>query len=241
MEKDGKKKKRHVGLLILAAILLVLLAAAVIIYAMYIRETVYVPDKYEAPPTPTPEVSGAPEPTPYVKRTPVMMYFTKKKISFPIETVGIIPYTDKEGNVIKDEDGETVYTMDTADSAKVAAWLEDSASPGEYGNAIFTGHSSFRHVAGVFSVLPDMRVGEEIIVKYDDGSTMAFIVTSVYIRSIYDMPENVMKYDTGDSRMTLNTDYGESWNSGLGTRNQRCVVIAKPKDKSQIIMPPADE
>lgn len=241
MEKDGKKKKRHVGLLILAAILLVLLAAAVIIYAMYMRETVYVPDKYEAPPTPTPEVSGAPEPTPYVKRTPVMMYFTKKKIIFPIETVGIIPYTDKEGNVIKAEDGETVYTMDTADSAKVAAWLEDSASPGEYGNAIFTGHSLFRHVAGVFSVLPDMRKDEEIVVKYDDGSTMAFIVTSVDIYGIDDMPDTVMTYDTGDSRMTLITEYGESWNSSLGTRTQRCVVIAKPRDKSQIIKPPADK
>lgn len=241
MEKDGKKKKRHVGLLILAAILLVLLAAAVIIYAMYIRETVYVPDKYEVPPTPTPEVSGAPEPTPYVKRTPVMMYFTEKKMSFPIETVGIIPYTDKEGNVIKAEDGSTVYTMDTADSAKVAAWLEDSASPGEYGNALFTGHSSLKNVAGVFSVLPDMRVGEEIIVKYDDGSTMAFIVTSVDIYGIDELPDTVMAYDTGDSRMTLITEYGESWNSSLGTRTQRCVVIAKPRDKSQIIKPPADK
>ena len=241
MEKDGKKKKRHVGLLILAAILLVLLAAAVIIYAMYIRETVYVPDKYEAPPTPTPEVSGAPEPTPYVKRTPVMMYFTEKKMSFPIETVGIIPYTYKEGNVIKDEDGETVYTMDTADSAKVAAWLEDSASPGEYGNAIFNGHSSFRHVAGVFSVLPDMRVGEEIVIKYDDGSTMAFAVTSVDIYKRGEAPDTAMKYDTGDSRMTLITEYRDKKYNAPGTRNKCCIVIAKPVDSSQIIKPPADK
>ena len=137
------------------------------------------------------------------------------------------------------EDGSTVYTMGTVDSEKVAAWLDASASPGEYGNAIFNGHVSWKKVAGVFSVLPKMEEGEEIIVEYDDGSTMTFTVTNVDIYGIDDVPETVMAYDTGDSRMTLITCYGESWNSGLGTRNQRCVVVAKPVDSSKIITPPA--
>ena len=141
--------------------------------------------------------------------------------------------------VVKAEDGSTVYTMGTVDSEKVAAWLDASASPGEYGNAIFNGHVSWKKVAGVFSVLPKMEEGEEIIVEYDDGSTMTFTVTNVDIYGIDDVPETVMAYDTGDSRMTLITCYGESWNSGLGTRNQRCVVVAKPVDSSKIITPPA--
>ena len=132
-----------------------------------------------------------------------------------------------------------LYTMGTVDSEKVAAWLDASASPGEYGNAIFNGHVSWKKVAGVFSVLPKMEEGEEIIVEYDDGSTMTFTVTNVDIYGIDDVPETVMAYDTGDSRMTLITCYGESWNSGLGTRNQRCVVVAKPVDSSKIITPPA--
>ena len=140
---------------------------------------------------------------------------------------------------VKAEDGSTVYTMGTVDSEKVAAWLDASASPGEYGNAIFNGHVSWKKVAGVFSVLPKMEEGEEIIVEYDDGSTMTFTVTNVDIYGIDDVPETVMAYDTGDSRMTLITCYGESWNSGLGTRNQRCVVVAKPVDSSKIITPPA--
>ena len=218
------------------SIALVLFAAIILL-----RQYVYLPGKYEAPPTPapTPEVSATPEPTPYVKKIPVMMYFTAREISFPVETVGIVPYTDSKGNEVKAEDGSTVYTMGTVDSEKVAAWLDASASPGEYGNAIFNGHVSWKKVAGVFSILPKMEAGEEIVIEYDDGSTMSFTVTSVDIYGIDEVPDTVMAYDTGDSRMTLITCYGESWNSSLGTRNQRCVVVAKPTDSSRIITPPA--
>lgn len=73
-----------------------------------------------------------------------MMYFTGREISFPVETVGIVPYTDSKGREVKAEDGSTVYTMGTVDSEKVAAWLDASASPGEYGNAIFNGHVSWK-------------------------------------------------------------------------------------------------
>ena len=234
-QSGGKKSLRNT-ILTCISIALVLFAAIIVL-----RQYVYLPGKYEAPPTPavTETPVATPEPTPYVKKIPVMMYFTGREISFPVETVGIVPYTDSKGREVKAEDGSTVYTMGTVDSEKVAAWLDASASPGEYGNAIFNGHVSWKKVAGVFSVLPKMEEGEEIIVEYDDGSTMTFTVTNVDIYGIDDVPETVMAYDTGDSRMTLITCYGESWNSGLGTRNQRCVVVAKPVDSSKIITPPA--
>lgn len=234
-QSGGKKSLRNL-ILNCISIALVLFAAIILL-----RQYVYLPGQYEAPPTPavTETPVATPEPTPYVKKIPVMMYFTGREISFPVETVGIVPYTDSKGREVKAEDGSTVYTMGTVDSEKVAAWLDASASPGEYGNAIFNGHVSWKKVAGVFSVLPKMEEGEEIIVEYDDGSTMTFTVTNVDIYGIDDVPETVMAYDTGDSRMTLITCYGESWNSGLGTRNQRCVVVAKPVDISKIITPPA--
>ena len=216
-QSGGKKSLRNT-ILTCISIALVLFAAIIVL-----RQYVYLPGKYEAPPTPavtaTPVVEATPEPTPYVKKIPVMMYFTGREISFPVETVGIVPYTDSKGREVKAEDGSTVYTMGTVDSEK--------------------GHVSWKKVAGVFSVLPKMEEGEEIIVEYDDGSTMTFTVTNVDIYGIDDVPETVMAYDTGDSRMTLITCYGESWNSGLGTRNQRCVVVAKPVDSSKIITPPA--
>ena len=220
------------------------IAAAFVLLAviLVVRQYVYIPGKYTAPPTPTPtpEVSATPEPTPYVQKIPTKMYFTDMEIECPIETVGIVPYTDSKGREVKADDGTTVYTMGTVDSEKVAAWLDASASPGEYGNAIFNGHVSWKKVAGVFSKLPDMETGDKIVIEYSDGSTMEFAVESVDIYDLDDVPDSVMKYDTGDSRITLITCHGESWNKQLGTRNSRCVVVAKPTDESRIIYPPAD-
>ena len=236
-----KKKRRKVRRIIALALILY---AAIILFRQY----VYIPGKYEAPPTPVPtdsgiswEVTETPEPTPYIKKIPVKMYFTAREVSFPVERVGIVPYTDADGNQVVNEQGQKVYTMGTLDTEKAAAWLENSSSPGEYGNAIFNGHVTWKKVAGVFSLLPKMEEGEEIIVEYDDGSTMRFIVDRVNIFGIYDEPADVMLYDTGDSRMTLITCYGEAWDSELGTREQRCVVVAKPANEADIIYPYSEE
>ena len=236
-----KKKRRKVRRIIALALILY---AAIILFRQY----VYIPGKYEAPPTPVPtdsgiswEVTETPEPTPYIKKIPVKMYFTAREVSFPVERVGIVPYTDADGNQVVNELGQKVYTMGTLDTEKAAAWLESSSSPGEYGNAIFNGHVTWKKVAGVFSLLPKMEEGEEIIVEYDDGSTMRFIVERVNIFGIYDEPADVMLFDTGDSRMTLITCYGEAWDSELGTREQRCVVVAKPANPDEIIYPYSEE
>jgi len=232
-----KKKRRRISLAIAAA--LIIYAAAIVF-----RQYVFIPGKYEAPPTPVPtdsgiswEVTATPEPTPYIQKIPVKMYFTAREVSCPVERVGIVPYTDAEGNHVFNELGQQIFTMGTLDTEKAAAWLENGPSPGEYGNAVFNGHVSWKKVAGVFSILPKMEVGEEIVMEYDDGSTMRFLVTNVDIYKLGEEPADVMKTYTEDSRMTLITCYGESWNSELGTRESRCVVVAKPADPDEIIFP----
>lgn len=241
-EKQLKKKKRRRIRRVIAAALLAY--AAIILFRQY----VYIPGKYEAPPTPVPtatpaaeEATVTPKPTPHVKKIPVKMYFTDREISFPVERVGIVPYTDAKGNQVTNEQGQLIYTMGTLETEKAAAWWEDSRSPGEYGNAIFNGHVTWKKVAGVFSVLPKMEKGEEIVVEYEDGSTMSFIVYSVDIYGLGEEPEDVMNIYTEDSRITLITCYGESWNSELGTREARCVVVAHIADTKDIIFPYVDK
>ena len=204
---------------------------------MIIRQYVFFPDAYEAPPvvtiTPSPTLSAAltaaptPSPTPYVQKIPVKMYFVDREISCPIETVGVVTQTDKSGDVITDEDGNPTYAMGTIDSEKVAAWLTESVSPGEEGNAIINGHVRWKKVAGIFSILPDLTHGEEIVIEYGDGSTKPFYVDTVDYITIDDVPDWVMAYDTGDVRMTLITCHGD-WNSSAGTANERVVVVCRP-------------
>ncbi len=220
-----------------------LLAASVVLFAagvwLLVRQYVFIPDAYVAPPTPTAAPASTPgptavaavttpSPTPYVKKIPVTLHFTERAISCPIEPVTIVDDVDKKGNPILDENGEPVKIMGTIDSEKVAAWLEEGPSPGEPGNAIINGHIRWKKVAGVFSVLSDMAPGEKMAVTYDDGSVTYFAVASVDVFTIDDWPAWVME-QSSDTRMTLITCHGE-WNSSQGTSNERVIVVAKPLD-----------
>jgi len=220
-----------------------IIAAALVVFAAVIiaRQFVYVPGEYTAPPTPVPTPAATPlppeatpaptpEPTPYVKRIPVKLYFTERELSCPVEPVGIVPYTDGDGEPMYNEAGEPLMTMGTVDSKDIAGWLENCVSPGEYGNSIFNGHITWKGEAGIFRTLSDMEQGEEIVVEYDDGGTRSFRVDFVDIFKLEDDPDYVMDFNPGDARITLITCHGElsSWNEALGTRNQRCVVVAKP-------------
>lgn len=238
MEKRELSKKDKLRNNILTLISVGLVVFAIVILA---RQYIYVPGQYQAPPTPNPTPvatplppqatpAPTPEPTPYVKLIPVRMYFTDRELSCPVETVGLVPYTDGDGNELYNDAGLPMLTMGTIDSGEVAAWLEDCVSPGEYGNSIFNGHVTWKKVAGIFSQLPKMQPGEEIVIEYHDGSTKSFIIESVEIFGIDDAPKHVMAFDTGDARITLVTCYGESWNSQMGTRDERCAVIAKPAE-----------
>lgn len=238
-QKSAKARKR----LLLNRLLL---AASVLLFAagvwLLVRQYVFIPDAYVAPPTPTaapaptPGPTAAavatPSPTPYVKKIPVTLHFTEREISCPIEPVGIVDDVDKKGNPILDENGEPVKIMGTIDSEKVAAWLEEGPSPGEPGNAIINGHIRWKKVAGVFSVLSDMAPGEKMAVTYDDGSVTYFAVASVDVFTIDDWPAWVME-QSSDTRMTLITCHGE-WNSSQGTSNERVIVVAKPLEDQDV-------
>ncbi len=237
-EAAKKRRSRRLNLLILIGSILLFIAGVVLL----IRQYVFIPGEYVAPATPTPTLAATatpqpdatpaptPSPTPYVKKIPVTLHFVDREVSCPIQPVGIVPATDRDGETLYDEAGNILYTMDTLDTEKEAAWLETGPSPGEYGNAILNGHITWKQVAGVFSVLRDIKIGENIAVTMDDGSVVYFQVESVDTFPIDDYPAWVMASDTGDTRMTLITCGGE-WNSSAGTHNDRIVVVAKPVEE----------
>jgi LPXTG-site transpeptidase (sortase) family protein len=208
---------------------------------MLFRQFVYLPESYVAPATPaplapTPAPTAAvgtpaptPSPTPYVQKLPVHLHFTDREISCPIESVGLIENVDKDGEPILDAAGNVTYAMGTIDSEKVSAWLSTGPSPGEPGNAILNGHVRWKKVAGVFSILPEMQVGERMAVTYNDGSVSYWAVDSIDFFTIDDWPAWVMDPNSGDTRMTLISCYG-AWNSEAGTANERVIVVAKPTE-----------
>ncbi|OQB25462.1 MAG: Sortase family protein [Firmicutes bacterium ADurb.Bin182] len=190
-----------------------------------IREYVLIKKPYTPPPTPRPEQprtpapspspgatpAPSPSPTPYIKPIPVKIYFTEREIETDIVKVGIL------------ENGE----MGTVDDAKLAAWLEEGPAPGESGNALINGHVRWKGTKGYFSILKEMKIGEEVVIEFEDGSAKAFEAVSIDIYKLDDIPDEVLNLG-GETRMTLITCLGD-YNPDIGTSESRVVVVCKPK------------
>lgn len=214
------KKSKLINIILWIAVI----ALGVSGIVMIVRQYVLIKEPYTPPPTPaptpavtaTPKPSGTPQPTPsptpYVKLTPVKIYFTERDIVSDIVPVGIV-------------DG----AMDTVDDAKLAAWLVDSATPGDPGNSIINGHRTWKKVLGYFSVLKDMELGEEIAIELEDGSVRYFEVVSNDVYRIDNHPTSIMELG-GETRVTLITCLGD-YNPAIGTSESRVVVVCKPIDK----------
>jgi hypothetical protein len=220
------KKSGNVFNIIIYIVIAVLLTAGAIIT---VREYVLIKAPYTPPPTPQPAVtpsptaeptekpgitpSPTPSPTPYIKPIPVKIYFTEREIECDIVKVGIL------------ENGE----MATVDDAKLAAWLEMGPAPGEPGNALINGHVRWKGTKGYFSILKEMRVGEEVVIEFEDGSVKTFEAVSTDIYKLGAIPDDVLNLG-GETRMTLITCLGD-YNPDIGTSESRVVVVCKPKQE----------
>lgn len=205
--------------------LLYIVIGAVFLTGVYLilRQYVLFPEKYVEPPTPAPTATLAPtlapsatplptpSPTPYVKKIPVRIYFTDHKLQAEILPVGVT------------ENNE----MATIDSAKDAAWYQFGPSPGEPGNALINGHVRWKGEKGTFSILKEMKTGEEVVIEFDDGTFKYFTVDSLNTYLLDEVPASVMDLK-GDSRMTLITCLGD-YDHALGTSRSRVVAVCKEK------------
>ncbi len=232
---EKKKKKRLSALdIVLYCISGALLIGGII---LIVRQYVLIPGHYEAPPTPTPTVTPVATPSPssgltvitpepeqtaeptpapyeYTRSVPTKIYFLDAQVSVEVQSVGIIEEGDHKGQ------------MGTIDDPDVAAWYEPGYAPGELGNALINGHKSWKGKIGRFSVLWDMKTGQQVAVEREDGSVLYFMVVSVDFYPYNDYPESVMEMESDTAKLTLITCYGD-FDRQAGTSEQRCVVVCE--------------
>lgn len=189
---------------------------------LIVRQYVIIPGEYTPPdslilasrsPTPTlpPEATPlpTPEPTPYIKYAPIRIYFDAHKLQSDIQPVGLA------------EDN----SIDTVPSATISGWYEGSSAPGDPGNAIIGGHVSWRGKRGTFSVLHDVKIGEQITIEFENGMVRYFEVISQNTYAVADFPSFVTDLD-GDTRLTLITclgDYDRTQRMSLSRVVVECV------------------
>ena len=58
-------------------------------------------------------------------------------------------------------------------------WYEFGPRPGDPGSSVLAGHIAFGGVDGVFRRLASTKVGGDVVVRFVDGSSVAFVVTRV--------------------------------------------------------------
>jgi LPXTG-site transpeptidase (sortase) family protein len=93
---------------------------------------------------------------------PTRLKIPKIKVDIALESVGLTP----QG------------AMDVPKSLANAAWFNLGPRPGDNGSAVITGHYGFwkNGTLGVFNNLSKLRVGDEIYVENEEGSTTKFVV-----------------------------------------------------------------
>jgi len=70
----------------------------------------------------------------------------------------------------------------------VAGWYADSSVPGDAGPAVVAGHVDWAGEPGVFARLDELAVGDPVLVRRADGTTVSFAVTRVERHAKADFP-----------------------------------------------------
>lgn len=156
------------------------------------------------------EPMASPTPAPRDIQVPVLISFTKQRQECPIIPVGI-----GEGKV-----------MDSPESATEAGWFYYSSPPGDAHNSVIVGHQAYGGKKGVFSVLKNMKQGEQVVIEFESGLQRFFEVERVESYLKEDVPTEYVTAGSGTAtQLTLITCLGDY---GLDGRSlSRVVVICK--------------
>ena len=125
-------------------------------------------------------------------------------------------------------------TMQVAPALEVVSWFTLSAVPGNQGNAIFGAHNTWGGVPSRVFTLDQLEIGDELIIIYDDGSSLRFFLESVFVYPLVTAPANLIMDVRGEARVTLITC---KWpfSTVMGTSENR--IVATFRQDSVFVVP----
>jgi len=113
--------------------------------------------------------------------------------------------------------------MDMTSSSKNVAWYELGTRPGEIGSATIGGHYGYPGPA-VFRNLPNLKKGDIVYVKGNNGETIKFAVREIRTYRADDIVKEVFLSDDGIAHLNIVTCNG-TWLPSLQTYDKRLVVF----------------
>ena len=150
----------------------------------------------------------------------------------------IIPVLELDYEIqmtISDERGN----MQIAPYLDIVSWFDRGAIPGNDGNAIFGSHNIWRGVRSQVYDLDKMEVGDEMIIEYDDGTSIIFNLESVFVYPLARAPAHLIMEVNTEPRVTLIT-CKPPFNPSTGTSDNRIVAIFREDIVFVIPDPPVE-
>jgi LPXTG-site transpeptidase (sortase) family protein len=121
---------------------------------------------------------------------------------------------------------DTSGVMEVPGEADVVAWYDFSASPGNEGNAVMSGHVDYRGRLGVFYDLRKLSEGDEVLV-WVDGQRLRYVVEQSYlVRPEQADLQAIVGARTGAETITLIT-CGGTFDRAAREYDHRQVVRAR--------------
>lgn len=105
-------------------------------------------------------------------------------------------------------------------------WYKDGIRPGDNGSAVLDGHVDNGYsMDGVFKHLRDLKSGDDIYLKSDNGQTKHFIVRESKAYALADFPSDLVFNDKSGSLLKIITCHG-TFVPAQNTYDQRLIVTA---------------
>jgi LPXTG-site transpeptidase (sortase) family protein len=105
-------------------------------------------------------------------------------------------------------------------------WYEFGPRPGDPGSSVLAAHIAFDGVDGVFRRLASTKVGGDVVVRFVDGSSAAFVVTSVERIDKDELPAELFA-TSGPAQLVL-ISCGGAFNRDRQSYEDNIVVMARP-------------
>jgi sortase (surface protein transpeptidase) len=110
-------------------------------------------------------------------------------------------------------------TMEVMKSFTDTGWFAPGPEPGEPGAAVIVGHVASRSGPAVFYRLPQLKVGQLITIRLEDGSTVRYVAKSMMKVSKNHFPTNLVYAKTKQPTLRLVTCAGTVNSSGYHPDN----------------------
>ena len=105
-------------------------------------------------------------------------------------------------------------------------WYRFGARPGDDGVAVLAAHVAYDGVDGVFRRLADVSEGDEVRVRFADGTDRAFAITAVERYDKSELPDELWRR-SGAPELVLITCGGE-FDPDAGSYEDNVVAYAEP-------------